>query len=293
MRIVTIMKLFSWFIIYVCNPTTSYGLQISTFLTENCNKEIPVSETGRIEVSLSLTYPDNLDCSLKIRVPPGKRIALHFRRFRVESARNGLCVDYLRVYDGPSLTSSQRLISNNDLCGDLNPLTTRSSRSEVMIHFVTDENSGTTGFEIVYVAFEEGPCKPDQFACHDNICINDTLKCDDIGQCWKLEDEGQHCTKKKEDIDWDMDNTLKVGLGTTFAGLFVTLAIAFIGYRCCIHLSHSNESKNLDKILKRTSDYPVTRKYYRPSVWSLNTELMAQNSLSSPSDASDPDAGRE
>ena len=87
-------------------------------------------------------YPDNQDCSWGITVPSGSRVIVEFSDFNTEAN-----YDKLRIYDGPSASSS--LLET--LTGDLStPRQVTSTGRSLWFNFRTDRSVSKRGFKATY-----------------------------------------------------------------------------------------------------------------------------------------------
>ena len=97
----------------------------------------------------SPNYPDQYgngeDCTWRLIAPPGRRIALSFLAFKLESHTN--CgYDSLTIYDGRNTGYSQM----NKLCGHLTQDDMESSGEALFLEFITDGGAVDSGFNIRY-----------------------------------------------------------------------------------------------------------------------------------------------
>ena len=106
----------------------------------------PSSVSGPSGSIRSPNYPRNYNnyhrCSWGITVSSGYRIKLTFQRFITEK-----CCDYLKIFDGPSTSSSQlvKLIGSKST-----PLVYFSSGSSMWFYFYTDHSVTAKGFSATF-----------------------------------------------------------------------------------------------------------------------------------------------
>ena len=81
-----------------------------------------------------------------------KRLLLQFARFNLEEPIDGACLDSLRIYDGPNMSSSALTSS---LCGRRNVPDLVSTGNQLMFDFKTDDDGRTSGFGIFYTVFTD------------------------------------------------------------------------------------------------------------------------------------------
>ncbi|CAH1246046.1 OVCH1 [Branchiostoma lanceolatum] len=131
---------------------------------QNCNAGGPTdSPTGGVLATCGgdlqqdsgsfqqLNYANNQDCTWKITVSAGKFVQLSFTQFDVED--DSTCdYDYVKVYDGPSTSSSVL----GTFCGSSLPARVVSSTNVMTVRFVSDSSITETGFVAAYNAVDTG-----------------------------------------------------------------------------------------------------------------------------------------
>ena len=88
------------------------------------------------------TYPSLANCFWTIRTNQGTRPQLTFTDFDFEDKIGDICNDYLHLYDGKDART--RMIG--EFCGRQKPPTTESSRNDLTIHMVTNDQIEKKGF---------------------------------------------------------------------------------------------------------------------------------------------------
>ncbi|XP_048481076.1 cubilin-like [Plutella xylostella] len=90
-------------------------------------------------------YIDNLLCDYEIKAPPGSKILIKFKSFKLETSFQ--CkYDYLKMYDGPN-TDSQLV---GRFCGLKHPQSYTSTSNSIFIQFKSDHSLNSDGFHITY-----------------------------------------------------------------------------------------------------------------------------------------------
>ena len=89
-------------------------------------------------------YPARSDCSWTISAPPGHKIVLDFRDFRLQ--QNDPCRDWLDIYDGSSIRETKV----GRYCGSVKPLPVTSSGHNLHIRFKSDDFIEDRGFRARY-----------------------------------------------------------------------------------------------------------------------------------------------
>ena len=128
----------------------------SVYLSSNCNATVTASTSGAglLEPDSSLYYKNNQDCQVILATDsPEKRLLFQFSRFNLEEPIDGQCLDSLRIYDGPNMTSDAL---TGRLCGWRQIADVVSSGSQVLLDFQSDEDGRGRGFGIFYTVFTDG-----------------------------------------------------------------------------------------------------------------------------------------
>ena len=122
----------------------------------NVSNHIQVSYSGGVVVSPNYPrgYPNNMDCTWTVTVPPGNRIKLRFMGvFGLEDGSGINCKDYLEIRDG-SIPDSASL---GKFCGNTKPAEpVYTSGRHGVLHFKTDSAVSNKGFYLMYEAVKEG-----------------------------------------------------------------------------------------------------------------------------------------
>ncbi|KZR96520.1 Uncharacterized protein APZ42_009099 [Daphnia magna] len=110
--------------------------------TPHCNNHFE-ENTGTIKSPNYPTfYPNSVDCRWNIKVEPGSKVRLLFALFETQAD-----ADYLYVYDGPTLRSTL-LLTKSGLVPT--PFVVNSSTNQVLVRFVSDEDTSSPGFLAAY-----------------------------------------------------------------------------------------------------------------------------------------------
>ena len=126
----------------------------SEYMTSHCGETIYIEgSSGTLDSQFGYNYDNNLDCEVTLRTTPGKRILLTFERLNIEgNGRRCAGVDYLELFDGPSVTMSSTL-GPGLICGTTEPGDVISTSSSVALRFKTDSTVKGRGFSISYRSF--------------------------------------------------------------------------------------------------------------------------------------------
>ena len=94
-------------------------------------------------------YPNDAKCQYLIKqLNPGTRITVSFKQFSLQGGAN--CIhDSIRIYDGQS-TNATQIGPIHGYCGNSNPPTVMSTTNSLLIVFVSDARTTSTGFQIDY-----------------------------------------------------------------------------------------------------------------------------------------------
>ncbi|XP_038053997.1 bone morphogenetic protein 1-like [Patiria miniata] len=113
--------------------------------TDTCASELVARQHAQSFTSPGFPsdYPNNADCSWRMRTSPGNQIVVSFVSIDVEFERN--CqYDYLIIYDGPDDTNPQI----GRYCGRASPADFTSTSPHVFVKFRSDSSDTGGGFEI-------------------------------------------------------------------------------------------------------------------------------------------------
>ncbi|XP_071082167.1 uncharacterized protein [Haliotis cracherodii] len=168
-----------------------FGIFVETFavetetyyLDEICGNTIDMQALGIESGRLLLRRPEiglvNFNCVIFIRAPDPRRLIIKVTGLDIV-APFGCARDYIQFFDGA--TSANPL--SNAICGYTTPdvafITTQPSASMVFakkLDYMNDQ------FEVVFTAYKKGPCDPDEYNCHNGLCIADHLYCDGFDNC--------------------------------------------------------------------------------------------------------------
>ena len=97
-----------------------------------------------------LSYPDHLNCQLRIQAPEGNVISLFPYSIDTEIFRTGACIDKIKLYDGADPITSGRL-SNQTFCGTTLPPSFVSSTKDFVLTFTSDYGTTHPGFAFTYM----------------------------------------------------------------------------------------------------------------------------------------------
>ncbi|XP_048418164.1 membrane frizzled-related protein isoform X2 [Stegostoma tigrinum] len=132
-------------------------------------------------------YPHRQVCVWHITVPQGHVIQLLFHNFSLELAAD--CrYDFVEVHG--QLSSSPSSLMGR-YCGHSLPPILTSSRHEMLVLFVADEEESDVGFVATYQAINksEATCSPHEFRCVDGQCEAMQWVCDGWNDCSDGSDE--------------------------------------------------------------------------------------------------------
>ena len=90
-------------------------------------------------------YPKNHDCQWTVKVAVGSRVHVVFNDFAVE-VEDGICYDYVRLYDGPLATSSPL---SGKLCGLGAPSQTTVT-NQLVVQLISDNIYEWNGFNLTW-----------------------------------------------------------------------------------------------------------------------------------------------
>ncbi|XP_048768521.2 enteropeptidase-like [Ostrea edulis] len=234
----------------------------AVYLPSTCTSPLSSSFTTsmRVQSSSALTYSDNVNCVITVSAPSGHKVLALPRRFELEEQRTGACVDYLNFYDGASTGSSK--INAQPYCDRTGPHNVSSSSTSMTLEFVTDGSAGYRGFDIIFAAVTNAPCAADYFGCTNGLCVDRTLRCDSFNQCGDESDETA-CTAEELGIV-DDDSALIYGLAFGLGSVVViSIIVGVLVYRHYRWKRFLNEPIPKDHYQNASSNYPVTKKYYK------------------------------
>ncbi|XP_039878647.1 suppressor of tumorigenicity 14 protein homolog [Simochromis diagramma] len=122
-------------------------------------------------------YPPRTTCVWNIEVANNKFLKVLFNKFSLGNKTEGCGHDYVEIND-------------ERLCGsDLKSPVFTINSNKMTITFKSDSSYVDQGFTAEYEAFTpNNPC-PGRFTCSNNLCINNTLRCDGWGDCGDDSDE--------------------------------------------------------------------------------------------------------
>ncbi|XP_035769250.1 suppressor of tumorigenicity 14 protein-like [Neolamprologus brichardi] len=122
-------------------------------------------------------YPPRTTCVWNIEVASNKFLKVLFNKFSLGNKTEGCGHDYVEIND-------------ERLCGsDLKSPVFTINSNKMTITFKSDSSYVDQGFTAEYEAFTpNNPC-PGRFACSNNLCINNTLRCDGWSDCGDSSDE--------------------------------------------------------------------------------------------------------
>lgn len=128
---------------YADERDPSRGFKALVQFIGNCDRHIHLDSSNfSYEFNhFSGQYANNLDCSWLFTTSPDRQLKIEFSTFHVENSSNCLD-DYLEIRDGPGLFSD--IIGQ--FCGHEIPSSMVSSRSSILMHFVTDSKETSGGF---------------------------------------------------------------------------------------------------------------------------------------------------
>lgn len=193
-------------------------------------------------------YETNLDCLFTIHTTRDKRINLRFEYFDLERNYNmetGRCEesgDRFEIYesDGIFWIKNGNIQPDETICGGTGkfPEDYQSLTSTITVRLLTDGNrSNNKGLQFLYVAFTPVEEKTDScFVCKDeSMCIDKSLKCDEIYHC---NDNSDEYKSSCEDNIWDdlierFGFTLVAVVGSAAIVLIIVLLLVCICCCCC------------------------------------------------------------
>eukprot|EP00058_Branchiostoma_floridae_P019188 XP_002604677.1 hypothetical protein BRAFLDRAFT_94839 [Branchiostoma floridae] len=144
-----------WFLVLLYSVPLCLTTGLDTdYLNEHCDKTIQKQCGGRLELTRSLYYTDNLHCTVVLRVNPGQKILLQYKRFEVEGT-NDRCYDTLDIYEGDVAGTNATSVISGTRCGYKLPENIVTSGDTVTLKFNSDNSGYEMGFEIIYTSFSE------------------------------------------------------------------------------------------------------------------------------------------
>ncbi|XP_006825913.1 membrane frizzled-related protein-like [Saccoglossus kowalevskii] len=233
------------------------------YMTDRCGETVIGGAGGFIEPDTSLSYPNDMDCTIVVTVEAEHKILLQITRFSLEPPVDGACVDKLNIYDGGSVSSPSL---SGDLCDSQTVADMVSSGNMLTFRMQTDVIGNGHGFAIVYTAYLDKTdgvsCPTDYFACNNGICILSELECNNFDQCGDGTDES-NC---KEDDDL-IDGGLTVG--QVIAIILGILLLAVLVGAIVYFVKRHQKAKRLTEEIMMTEKviYPRDNVYSDKDFW--------------------------
>ncbi|XP_033754595.1 low-density lipoprotein receptor-related protein 12-like [Pecten maximus] len=221
-----------------------------------------VTQSRMLESSSALVYNDDMNCVYTASVSDSRyNILVVFSRFDLEEKSSGTCLDYVNVYDGSSV--SAQVLNTEPLCGAALPSNLVSTGSQVTIEFVTDSSAVLMGFGIIFTEIYNGSCSSTEYGCSNGFCVKSDLRCNHYSECGDGSDEDS-CTTE-ELYGPGADNTALI-VGLTLGVLALVVLGVIVGIFIYRQYRWRRFLKDPLPALKKwntSSNYPVTRKYYK------------------------------
>ncbi|XP_041376614.1 uncharacterized protein LOC121389064 [Gigantopelta aegis] len=163
--------------------TPSDFVRSDNYLDELCGQTINLGALTVPSCRLLLRRPEkhikHFNCPMTVEAPPNTHMVIKVTSIYIAS-RFGCEKDYLQFLDG---TSGIDVISP-ELCGSTPPefsyVTGQSNVSVIFmkrLQFVADQ------FEVIFTAATKAPCQSGEFACDNDLCINERLQCNGFNNC--------------------------------------------------------------------------------------------------------------
>ncbi|XP_035680368.1 uncharacterized protein LOC118418509 [Branchiostoma floridae] len=218
-----------WFLVLLYSVPLCLTTGLDTdYLNEHCDKTIQKQCGGRLELTRSLYYTDNLHCTVVLRVNPGQKILLQYKRFEVEGT-NDRCYDTLDIYEGDVAGTNATSVISGTRCGYKLPENIVTSGDTVTLKFNSDNSGYEMGFEIIYTSFSEPPCTGDtlSFLCENvSRCVCSSVVCDGIDHCGTGEDESSDLPACSDAKVGGLNVEALIGI---LIGIAAALALASVG----------------------------------------------------------------
>jgi len=177
-RYTNLARLNTW----IQNTQTVYERDVDDLKVDVCSGDQIRGLSGFVQ---SPGFPENyvpdLNCSLTISPPSGRRVEISFLTVDIEFYEDSRC-----IYDSLTLTVGDETYSGAAFCGQHVPRNF-TTEEDVTISFVTDESEQEKGFQIYWRFVED--CDANSFRCWDGSCIPSTQRCDGNQDCPNNSDE--------------------------------------------------------------------------------------------------------
>ena len=81
---------------------------IPDYVEDHCSQTLALDfgsvEAVKLKLTKALSYPDGMQCTMRVQAPPGKKLHMGIQRFDVKGLPDLMCQsgDYVQFIDGPN-----------------------------------------------------------------------------------------------------------------------------------------------------------------------------------------------
>ncbi|XP_052815580.1 uncharacterized protein LOC128242462 [Mya arenaria] len=260
----------SAFFVWAAGFVSSETVTRKYYLDDMCDDYVDMGGSGlesiRLELTKHLYYSDNMECSVRVRAPTGKRLQIQVLTNSIANSVN--CrEDYLTVHDGSQSTAPYVSGFEGRMCWQTVLKKSYASTGEyVHFRFISNEKDPSEGFKILVTAFRDADdkCTGDEFQCRSSRrCVSKELVCDHYADCLDNSDE---CALTTSAI-----------IGIAIACVLTFIIIVTIIACCCCFRGRWRNTGNSKQSVYETSDIYVT-----PTPEDLYSELQYHKAASLP-----------